>query len=141
MWEWAKQLPPFVREKGWRAKAYSKGNDLQATYYHCSLFDIPSTFWLEMTEKNIEAEADGQKDLAARMDACGLTRAEGDREDGREILEGEEEEEEGGEGGIEGGGKKLYCRKCRCALPVEDRVSHYQSAWHVCNLRRSIAKK
>jgi len=143
-WEWAKALPAFVREKGWRAKAYSKGNKLQATYYHCSLFDVPSSFWTELLEGGEEG---GKKEeveaLAAGVAACGLTRGEGGREEEGRVLEGEEEEEgmmvEGGKDGA--GVKRMECRKCLCVFPVEERVAHYQSAWHLCNLRRSLAKK
>ena len=46
-WAWAESLPPFVRQKGWRAKSYNKGGQLLATLYHCSLFDVPSAFWRE----------------------------------------------------------------------------------------------
>jgi hypothetical protein len=66
-------------------------------------------------------------------------------------LEGEEEEEEEDEDGktytqtqahTEGGKKKMMrCGKCLCSFPVVERVGHYQSAWHLANLRRSLSKK
>jgi hypothetical protein len=143
-WEWAKALPAFVREKGWRAKAY-KGNKLQATYYHCSLFEVPPSFWAELLKAG---EKEGGKEeeveaLAAGMAGCGLTRGEGGREEEGRVLEGEEEEEGlMAEGGKDGAGvKRMECRKCLCVFPVEERVAHYQSAWHLWNLRRGLAGK
>ncbi len=143
-WEWAKALPAFVREKGWRAKAYTKGNKLQATYYHCSLFDVPPSFWAELLGGGNKEGRDKQEvdALTAGMEACGLTRGEGGREEEGRVLEGEEEEEGIAEGGNDGAGiKRMECRKCLCVFPVEERVAHYQSAWHLCNLRRGLARK
>lgn len=143
-WEWAKALPAFVREKGWRAKAYSKGNKLQATYYHCSLFDLPPSFWAELLKGGEGGKEEEEVEtLAAGMVGCGLTRGEGGREEEGRVLEGEEEEEGlMAEGGKDGAGvKRMECRKCLCVFPVEERVAHYQSAWHLWNLRRGLARK
>lgn len=40
-----------------------------------------------------------------------------------------------------GGTGAMTCSRCRVSLPVAERVAHYQSPWHLLNLRRSLAKR
>lgn len=35
----------------------------------------------------------------------------------------------------------MVCSRCRVSLAVSERVMHYQSPWHLLNLRRSLSKR